>query len=248
MLNFVCKRVNIPVIASGGCGAINHFSEVFKQTGASAALAASLFHFGELIKLHINPSAVYINGIAAVAVAFRVDTHHHALAVGDPVELAVEYNKQGADEIVFYDITASYEGRGVMLDVVKRKKSGSNAHIFPPKKSVVNRDGASLPSLSYPSSPAYSIKALVKRCILNHHGSRLSAKPSVEEICVADADAVSYFDLVTSLFYLEYERRGHSQRRLTLFRINPIMSAHFINLGLRTARLPRDQDCRHRRA
>lgn len=40
--------------------------------------------------------------------------------VGDPVELAVEYNKQGADELVFYDITASYEGRGVMLDVVKR--------------------------------------------------------------------------------------------------------------------------------
>lgn len=48
MLNFVCERVNIPVIASGGCGAINHFSEVFGQTNASAALAASLFHFGEL--------------------------------------------------------------------------------------------------------------------------------------------------------------------------------------------------------
>lgn len=48
MLNFVCERVNIPVIASGGCGAINHFSEVFEQTKASAALAASLFHFGEL--------------------------------------------------------------------------------------------------------------------------------------------------------------------------------------------------------
>ena len=40
--------------------------------------------------------------------------------VGDPVELAIEYNRQGADELVFYDITASYEGRGVMLDVVKR--------------------------------------------------------------------------------------------------------------------------------
>ena len=40
--------------------------------------------------------------------------------VGDPVELAIEYNRQGADEVVFYDITASYEGRGVMLDVVKR--------------------------------------------------------------------------------------------------------------------------------
>ncbi|MDE7093633.1 MAG: imidazole glycerol phosphate synthase subunit HisF [Oscillospiraceae bacterium] len=39
--------------------------------------------------------------------------------VGDPVACAEEYNKQGADEIVFYDITASHEGRGVMLDVVR---------------------------------------------------------------------------------------------------------------------------------
>ena len=39
--------------------------------------------------------------------------------VGDPVECAYEYNLQGADEIVFYDITASHEGRGVMLDVVR---------------------------------------------------------------------------------------------------------------------------------
>ena len=39
--------------------------------------------------------------------------------VGDPVECAAEYNKQGADEIVFYDITASFEGRGVFLDVVR---------------------------------------------------------------------------------------------------------------------------------
>lgn len=48
MLNFVCERVNIPVIASGGCGKIEHFSEVFEKTNSSAALAASLFHFGEL--------------------------------------------------------------------------------------------------------------------------------------------------------------------------------------------------------
>ncbi|MDE6658475.1 MAG: imidazole glycerol phosphate synthase subunit HisF [Oscillospiraceae bacterium] len=39
--------------------------------------------------------------------------------VGDPVACAEEYNKQCADEIVFYDITASHEGRGVMLDVVR---------------------------------------------------------------------------------------------------------------------------------
>ena len=58
MLNFVCSRVSIPVIASGGCGSVNHFSQVFEQTGASAALAASLFHFGELtvgeVKQHLR--------------------------------------------------------------------------------------------------------------------------------------------------------------------------------------------------
>lgn len=40
--------------------------------------------------------------------------------VGDPVEFASDYNMQGADELVFYDITASHEGRGAMLDVVRR--------------------------------------------------------------------------------------------------------------------------------
>lgn len=48
MLQQVTRAVGIPVIASGGCGSLNHFAEVFEQTGADAALAASLFHFGEL--------------------------------------------------------------------------------------------------------------------------------------------------------------------------------------------------------
>jgi len=39
---------------------------------------------------------------------------------GDPVEVALRYNEEGADEVVFLDITASYEGRKIMLDVVKR--------------------------------------------------------------------------------------------------------------------------------
>ncbi|HEY41205.1 MAG TPA: imidazole glycerol phosphate synthase subunit HisF [Dehalococcoidia bacterium] len=39
---------------------------------------------------------------------------------GDPVELAAFYNEQGADEIVFYDITASSDGRETMRDVVER--------------------------------------------------------------------------------------------------------------------------------
>lgn len=40
--------------------------------------------------------------------------------VGDPVECAMEYDRQGADEITFLDITATHEGRGTMLDVVRR--------------------------------------------------------------------------------------------------------------------------------
>src|ERR1700716_4677927 len=40
--------------------------------------------------------------------------------VGDPVEMAAEYNRQGADELVFYDITASAEDRGLIIDVRHR--------------------------------------------------------------------------------------------------------------------------------
>src|SRR5256885_12987124 len=40
--------------------------------------------------------------------------------VGDPVELAVRYEAQGADEIVFLDISASAEERGTLLDVARR--------------------------------------------------------------------------------------------------------------------------------
>lgn len=40
--------------------------------------------------------------------------------VGDPVELARRYEKEGADEIVFLDISASSEGRSTLLDVVRR--------------------------------------------------------------------------------------------------------------------------------
>ncbi len=39
---------------------------------------------------------------------------------GDPVELARAYNAQGADELVFLDIAATHEGRGILLDVVQR--------------------------------------------------------------------------------------------------------------------------------
>jgi cyclase len=46
--NEVSLNVNIPVIASGGAGSMEHFREVYNNTGCSAALAASIFHFGEI--------------------------------------------------------------------------------------------------------------------------------------------------------------------------------------------------------
>jgi len=43
--------------------------------------------------------------------------------IGDPVETAKKYYEEGADEIVFYDITASHEARGIFLDVVEKVAS-----------------------------------------------------------------------------------------------------------------------------
>src|SRR5689334_23062226 len=43
---------------------------------------------------------------------------------GDPVEAAIAYDTQGADELVFLDITASHEARDIILDVVRRTAEG----------------------------------------------------------------------------------------------------------------------------
>ena len=47
-LKKVCSLVNLPVIASGGAGGSKDFVDVFHNTAVSAALAASIFHFGEV--------------------------------------------------------------------------------------------------------------------------------------------------------------------------------------------------------
>jgi len=48
LLDHISKLINIPIIASGGAGKMEHFTEVFTTTGVDAALAASVFHFGEI--------------------------------------------------------------------------------------------------------------------------------------------------------------------------------------------------------
>jgi cyclase len=60
----VSDTVRIPVIASGGAGKLEHFYEALTKGGASAVLAASLFHFGELsiaeVKNYLNEHAVLV--------------------------------------------------------------------------------------------------------------------------------------------------------------------------------------------
>lgn len=48
LTNTVSRSVNIPVIASGGAGKKEHFKALFEETEASAGLAASIFHYGEI--------------------------------------------------------------------------------------------------------------------------------------------------------------------------------------------------------
>ena len=47
-LKQLCEIINIPLIASGGAGSIDHFIELFNKTKVSAGLAASIFHFNEV--------------------------------------------------------------------------------------------------------------------------------------------------------------------------------------------------------
>ena len=58
----ISEKVGIPVIASGGGGNCQHFTDVFEQTGCDAALAASLFHFRELtireVKEHLRATGI----------------------------------------------------------------------------------------------------------------------------------------------------------------------------------------------
>jgi len=63
-LRELSELVKIPVIASGGAGTLQHFVDVFQQGKAEAALAASVFHFGEIslpaLKAHLKTNGIEI--------------------------------------------------------------------------------------------------------------------------------------------------------------------------------------------
>lgn len=62
LLNSVTAVAGVPVIASGGCGKLEHFSELFLNSNADAALAASIFHYNELtvaqVKEHLKQKGI----------------------------------------------------------------------------------------------------------------------------------------------------------------------------------------------
>ena len=63
MLEAVCSAVSVPVIASGGAGCIDHFTQLFTTLPkVDAGLAASIFHFGE-VKIADLKNELYTNGI-----------------------------------------------------------------------------------------------------------------------------------------------------------------------------------------
>jgi imidazole glycerol-phosphate synthase subunit HisF len=68
-----------------------------------------------MLTKRVIPCLDVANGRVVRGVKFSADKD-----AGDPLELAAFYNEQGADELVFYDITASHEKRGIMLDVLER--------------------------------------------------------------------------------------------------------------------------------
>ena len=115
-------------------------------------------------------------------------THHIKIVVDNAILLAKKY---GADiEIVtlaalLHDIAA-----------VTKEEYKEEHHIY----------GAQiaenlLKNLDYPVDRI----ELIKKCILNHRGSRPASKTTIEEICVADADAITHFDNIPSLFSLAYK-------------------------------------------
>ena len=61
-----------------------------------------------------------------------------------------------------------------------------------------------LTNLNYPQDK----KELVKKCVLNHRSSREVNRNTIEEQCVADADAIAHFDRIPSLFSLVYKDKN----------------------------------------
>jgi len=63
LLKKINDSIHIPLIASGGAGNQQHFVDVFQQSNVDAALAASVFHYGEILIPELKET-LHANGIS----------------------------------------------------------------------------------------------------------------------------------------------------------------------------------------
>lgn len=85
-----------------------------------ASLRPNRFNMPRMIAKRVIPCLDVHDGQVTRGVQFGQAEKGELRNVGDPVQLALRYNEQGADEMVFFDITASAHGRATMVDVIER--------------------------------------------------------------------------------------------------------------------------------
>jgi len=85
-----------------------------------ASRAPRRFNAPQMMAKRVIPCLDVHDGKVTRGVQFGVAEKGGLRNVGDPVELALRYNEQGADEMVFFDITATAHGRATMVDVIER--------------------------------------------------------------------------------------------------------------------------------
>jgi len=124
---------------------------------------------------------------------YGIWSHHIKPMIPLGLKLAIEY---GADKeivaiaIILHDLAS-----------IENEKNCNEHHTI-----GAQRAEEILNSFNYPAEKINK----VKHCILNHRSSVINSKNSIEEICVADADAIIHITEIGSLFYAAYKEMGKS--------------------------------------
>ncbi len=139
----LAREVEMPILASGGVGRVEDLGRLAAIPGVVGTVVGRALYTGAIdlrraqavAAVGIGPSAAAgVLSMLAKRVIPCLDVKDGRVVkgvrfvdlrdAGDPVEAALAYDAQGADELVFLDITASHEARDIMLDVVRRTAEG----------------------------------------------------------------------------------------------------------------------------
>lgn len=136
---------------------------------------------------------------------YGIWSHHIKPMLSITKELASTYD---ADEEIVIIATLLHDLAGI-----KDASKAQQHHIYGAMEAE-----KILKSYNYPADRI----ELVKNCIINHRGSVNNPKGSIEEICVADSDAMAHIQELSSLFYLVYKEMKLSIEEGTAFIKNKI--------------------------